>query len=782
VETPPVRRIAAAVAVSLLFVAVFALPFAGVTGVARAATPQPKVVIIVGPVAGSTGYYKSDGDAAYAEARKYTTNVVKIYTPNATWVAAKKALQGASVVIYMGHGNGFPSPYRSSPWPYSQNGLGLNPKAGVNDSTTQYWGEYYLANEVKLAPNAIVLLHHLCYASGNSESGHPKPTVAQAKQRVDNMAAGWLKAGARAVVAEGHFGPSWYVRQLFTTHKTVDRIFHDSPTFNDNAFTFASTRTRGATAEMDPDGTPGGYWRAVTGWLGTTTDEITGAAYADTGTDPADFQVPGAASVGVDVGGVFADETLTPAGDSGPPASLVRDTQIRLVSRAGTTTPAGAPIFEVATLDGAVTGWMSGSDLVPRDSAGPVVWTVDDGDGAFSPNGDGSGDTYHLSGRVSEVAHWTATFTNADGDVLGTKSSTGDTFSATWSGLVAGSPVPDGMYRWRIDVNDDWGNPEGTRSGTFAVDTVAPILDDPGVAAASATAVPVLQTFSPNGDGAADTIDLAYSINEPGYIDMTVTDAAGAGVRSSSARVGIGPGKVSWDGMDDAGHVARNGIYAVALAPRDYAGNIGAGRDSAVGVYKTLSHVVSAKTVFFPQDLDKYARTARFSFDLSVSAKVTGEIRNAAGETILTFLDGVSLGAGTHVFDWDGRLAGGAMAPRGSYTAVIGATDGELSTSGRASVLADAFRITLNDSTPGRGQTVTLYATSPELLKSSPRVKVSQSGTTSFSLTMTKMSSTTYKLTIKLKSAGTAGTVRFSLSGTDGGGKVNRASRVFVLH
>ena len=25
---------------------------------------------------------------------------------------------------------------------------------------------------------------------------------------------------------------------------------------------------------MDPDGTPGGYWRAVTGWLGLTTDMI----------------------------------------------------------------------------------------------------------------------------------------------------------------------------------------------------------------------------------------------------------------------------------------------------------------------------------------------------------------------------------------------------------------------------------------------------------------------------------------------------------------------------
>ncbi len=264
------RRITAAAVIGLL----------AVTGLAAspvsATTPsQPKVVIIVGPVGSATASYKADGDAAYAEALKYTSNVVRVYTPNATWSAAKKALQDASVVIYMGHGNGFPSPYRSEPWPYSQNGLGLNPTAGGNNATTQYYGEYYLARDVKLAPNAIVLLAHLCYASGNSESGKPLPSASQARQRVDNMAAGWLKAGARAVVAEAHFGPAWYVHQLFTTHGTVDQMFHDSPTFHDRAFTFASVRTPGATAEMDPDGTPGGYWRAVTGSLGLTTDMIT---------------------------------------------------------------------------------------------------------------------------------------------------------------------------------------------------------------------------------------------------------------------------------------------------------------------------------------------------------------------------------------------------------------------------------------------------------------------------------------------------------------------------
>ncbi|MEA2537643.1 MAG: hypothetical protein QOF11_1877 [Chloroflexota bacterium] len=765
-------RIAAALALSLLIAAGIAVP------AAAAAPVQPKVAILVGPVASSTASYRSDGDAAYAEARKYTSNVVKVYTPNATWAAAKKAMQGASIVIYMGHGNGFPSPYRSSPWPYSQNGLGLNPKAGGGDSTTQYYGEYYLAKEVELAPNAIVLLNHLCYASGNSESGKPRPTLAQAKQRVDNMAAGWLKAGAAAVVAEAHFGPAWYVRQLFTTHKTVDQIFHDSPTDNDNAFTFASVRTAGATAEMDPDGSPGGYWRAVTGQLETPTDAITGAAYADTGTDPTDFEVPGAASVAVDGAPVYADPALGGAGASAR-ATLALGTKLRLTDRSGASTPDGHAILEVATLDGSTSGWMSAADLIPRDSASPVVWSTTDGDGAFSPNGDGSGDSYLLTGRISENAAWTVRFTTTDGALLATKTGSGDTFSTTWSGIVGGTAVADGTYRWELTVHDAWGNPDGSKSGTFVADTVAPAFDD---AVALADGPDDLPTFSPNGDGSADSIGFGFSTTEPGYVDLTVRDTDGAIVRASSTREPSGPGRVTWDGFDDAGHVARNGVYTVSLAPRDYAGNVGATRDSTVAVYKTLSHVASAKTVFFPQDLDKYARTASFSFDLSVSARVSGVIRNEAGDVVLTMYDGLSMAAGSHAFVWNGRLTDGSMAARGSYTAAISATDGQLAITSLAGVVADGFKIALNDTSPGRGQTIVLHGTSAEPLKGLPRVKVSQSGTSAFTVTMTKTGTYSYKVTIKLKKTGRAGSVRFSLSGTDAAGKVNRASRTFVLH
>ena len=90
-----------------------------------------------------------------------------------------------------------------------------------------------------LAPGAIVLLHHLCYASGNSEPGDAEPSVATARKRADNYATGFLKAGASAVIADGHAGAERYLRALFTTHQSIEDMWRTMPNQNGNVVTFA---------------------------------------------------------------------------------------------------------------------------------------------------------------------------------------------------------------------------------------------------------------------------------------------------------------------------------------------------------------------------------------------------------------------------------------------------------------------------------------------------------------------------------------------------------------
>ena len=221
-----------------------------------------KVVIIVGATEGTTSTYRSYADQAYAEAIKYTSRVTKVYSPNATWSKVKAAVAGANIVLYYGHGNGWPSPYTYDPQYTTKDGMGLNDPTHLSDSVHKYYGEPSMA-QLGLAPNAIVLLGNLCYASGNSEPGGTAPSVSVARQRIDNYAAGFLKGGARAVIADGHGGLISYIRGLFTSSRTIVDLWRSVPDYHGHVTAFASTRSPGYTAYSDPDTTSGGYYRSL---------------------------------------------------------------------------------------------------------------------------------------------------------------------------------------------------------------------------------------------------------------------------------------------------------------------------------------------------------------------------------------------------------------------------------------------------------------------------------------------------------------------------------------
>ncbi len=219
---------------------------------AAAATPVPKVALIVGPAGGVTERYRALANDAARAAQAAGAEVVKVYSPNATWPAVKSAVTGASIVVYLGHGNGWPSRYRNSLYPPTQNGFGLNPVAGGDDSTHQYFGEKAVG-QLRFASNAVVLLSHLCYASGNTEPGLSEGTADQAVQRVDNYAAGFLRAGARAVVAEAYLGPAYYVKALLRDRGSIEQIWAASPTVNGrHQIAVASVRTPGYAVRLDP--------------------------------------------------------------------------------------------------------------------------------------------------------------------------------------------------------------------------------------------------------------------------------------------------------------------------------------------------------------------------------------------------------------------------------------------------------------------------------------------------------------------------------------------------
>lgn len=744
--------------------------------VTQAATTNPKVAIIVGATEGTTSTYRSDANQVYAEAIKYTSNVVRVYSPNATWSKVKAAINGASIIVYLGHGNGWPSPYTYDPNYTTKDGFGLNDPNNLSDNVHKYYGEPSIAT-LTPAPNAVVLLFHLCYASGNSEPQNAAPTLSVAKQRVDNYASAFLKAGARAVIANGHSHDPYYIRALFTTKQTIDQYWRNAPDFHNHVTSYGSSRSSGYTFQMDPESSSS-YYRSITGKMSLRTEDVTGAAYASTAGDPGSFVIPGAASASLSDPGspVYGDAAAAAAMDpAGETAHLPYGTKVRIDAASVATASDGSRVFPIHSLDGAVTGFMRSSTLVPRDSTSPRVWEVDDGTGAFSPNGDGSQDAFQLNVTLSEPASWSLRVIAPDKTTqiaTGSGSSSTGALAFTWK--PAKGSVADGTYTWSLVATDAWGNTSAAKTGPIVVDTRAPSLS---LAAAETSTIP---TFTPNGDGSRDTIGFATSADEPGTVITSVHNQSGTAVDTLSTAAGSAT-TVTWDGRTSSGSYVADGVYELSFRAQDRAGNRSPAQTTQVAVYGSLKSVASSKSIFYPQDGDAVSTSTKLTFTLKSAATVSWRVINAAGATVRTIRTAVPLAAGSYAWYWNGRNDSGAYVPVGTYRSVVSATNGAQGATQSVSVLADAFRITVSDTTPARGQKITVTATTAEALSAAAKVRIYQPGVTAWTVTMSRVSTSVYRATITLK-AGSTGTLRIKVSGVDPAGHTQSSSRLLPIH
>jgi Bacterial Ig-like domain len=192
-----------------------------------AAADPLKVVIIVGPTGAMTDGYRQTGNSIANVATAAGAEVVKVYSPRATWKRVRNAVAGANVVVYLGHGNGFPNPYGSTELPDRHNGWGLNRTTEGGDSDNWstkmvYCGEKAIlgtltasdgaaqwnycggkTNTDGIAPaaNWVMIYNKACYAPGASEGWDTAATESVAFQRVRNFSYPALKAGAGAYFA-----------------------------------------------------------------------------------------------------------------------------------------------------------------------------------------------------------------------------------------------------------------------------------------------------------------------------------------------------------------------------------------------------------------------------------------------------------------------------------------------------------------------------------------------------------------------------------------------------
>ena len=372
----------------------------GIPPAAADDTPAPLAVIIVGPSASLTDSNLRNGAALAKQADAAGMRVRKVFHPHATWENVLDAIQGANLVVYLGHGNGYPSP--NGPFQEdTKDGFGLDVPGHPSAYSTAYYGANKLRKRVHLAKNAVVLLEHLCYASGNGEEYMgPEFDKDIATKRVDNFASGFLDIGARAVFAYGLDQKVDFPHVLMNGDRTMDDIF-EIPNSDGMYDGFMGThdyyrdsrRTSWARNHLDPHPHKGHY-RAVTGDLSMTA---------------ADFRAG--------------------AGDTGG---------------SGGSTPGPdnkAPVLKVSG---------SGAGLAA------AVRTV-----RFSPNGDHTNDSMRVRWTLNERASIKVVIRDRHDDIVRsyTRSGKRGRGTITWDGRNdAGKIVRDGTYHIALTPRDKAGN------------------------------------------------------------------------------------------------------------------------------------------------------------------------------------------------------------------------------------------------------------------------------------------------------------------------------------
>lgn len=200
-------------------------------GVALAASPSaaaampttPKVAIIVGPTGSMTPHLIDLANRVARAARNSGATVAKAYSPNAYPRRVLRAVRNANVVVYFGHGNGYPNPYNSVITPSKVDGWGLQgPNAygthadSWSDGTLKYYGESWIANHAHPAHGWVMIYSQACYTAGSSEPQLPPSTWHQAKLRTGYYSRTPLRMASKsgAYFATNHGDANELVRRL----------------------------------------------------------------------------------------------------------------------------------------------------------------------------------------------------------------------------------------------------------------------------------------------------------------------------------------------------------------------------------------------------------------------------------------------------------------------------------------------------------------------------------------------------------------------------------------
>ncbi|TVQ39807.1 MAG: hypothetical protein EA384_04345 [Spirochaetaceae bacterium] len=284
----------------------------------------------------------------------------------------------------------------------------------------------------------------------------------------------------------------------------------------------------------------------------------------------------------------------------------------------------------------------------------------------FAPSLDGTDDEVVIFQETTTEDLWTGRVQNAVGETVRTFTWRGNAdISVAWDGTNdEGRLVEDGRYSYELEAVDRAGNRGVSNRVGFDIDNRA----------SEALISAEFRAFSPNNSGVRDTIRFfpRLQINED--IDnytFSITSDDGEAVRTFTGRDRI-PGPFSWNGLDNAGSRAPDGVYRGRLEVL-YRNRHLAQAATANFVLDTVypGADLGADYTLFSPDGDGNRDTIRIRQSSTNEHLWQGAIVSEGGTVVRRYEWRGELSD----FTWDGRDESGNVVPNGLYRYVVNATD-----------------------------------------------------------------------------------------------------------
>jgi flagellar hook assembly protein FlgD/outer membrane protein OmpA-like peptidoglycan-associated protein len=329
---------------------------------------------------------------------------------------------------------------------------------------------------------------------------------------------------------------------------------------------------------------------------------------------------------------------------------------------------------------------------------------------AFSPGSTNAIPKAVLTASVSstnELTNYLLEVANSNGSVVRSWHTNAFLTVAEWDGKDdKGVQVPDGFYQYQLHLAYTYDPNVKSAARTVKVDTVPPTV--------SAKADDWI--FSPNGDGRKETF--AIHLNAVGdsddVFDAAFADSLGKPVRSFRW-TGKAPSDLVWDGRDDLGNPAPEGIYFFHIVGADSAQNRAEATIPEVKLVRTFETLAfAAMSNSFTPSQGALCFTGALSSTNDI-LRSEMSIRDAQGNPVRLFRQDRGFNG---IWNWDGKSDQGTPLPDGSYSAQLTAEfeSGNLITTNVIGILlgngAPGYRLSLAPDvfTPdGDGENDTLF-------------------------------------------------------------------------